>query len=392
MKVSVIGQGYVGLPLALSAAYYGKYEVVGVDINPKIVGALNEGDSHVEDIEPGFLKLAIESLRYRAENDFDSITYADVIVICVPTPLTSSGNPDLSHLEFATRSVAPKLKSGSLVIIESTVSPGTTRNFVGKILSENGGRFELAYSPERIDPANQVWNITNTPKLVGGITEKAKDLALKFYNSFIEVVIPASSVEVVETAKLLENSFRLINISFINEMAEFCWKLGIDVREVISAAATKPYGFMPFHPGPGVGGHCIPVDPVYLSWKAKEVGASSKFIDLAVSVNKNLPFFFIEIARKKLGTIQNKNIILIGVAYKPNIADVRETAALDILLEFRLAGANVFWHDNLVKNWNNEMSSSLTNKYDLAILVNPHSSTDLTLLGTTPILDTRGGY
>jgi UDP-N-acetyl-D-glucosamine dehydrogenase len=391
MKIAVIGQGYVGLPLAIAAAKAG-HEVVGIDQKVSLVAALNSGKSPIGDIADSDMQEVISLGNYRAENGFDGISASEIVVVCVPTPLNSEHQPDLAPLTSATESIAQNMRDGALVIIESTVSPGTTRGLIAGILDNTGRSYELAYSPERIDPANPKWKISNTPKLVAGMTESATQRAVTFYSTFIETVIKGSSPEVIETAKLLENSFRLINISFINELAEFCWKMNIDVREVVDAAATKPYGFMPFYPSAGVGGHCIPVDPSYLVAKAKEIGASTKFIDLANSFNSSLPVYFTGVAAGLLGTLKNKKILLVGIAYKPNVSDVRETPAEGLIQALRKAGAEVLWHDNMVQNWRGEESVALSEKYDLAILVNPHSGTSLQVLGKTPVLDTRGGY
>ena len=389
--LSVIGQGYVGMPLALAAASAG-HATVGIDLNPKIVSSVTSLHSPIEDISDAQIEVAYASGRYRITNTYECIKESEIVVICVPTPLDAAGMPDLTFLKAAVSEVSDNLKDGALVVIESTVAPGTTRDFVAPILDVANVGYELAYSPERIDPANKKWNVTNTPKLVAGITSLATHRASNFYQTFVSDVVQGSSVEVIETAKLLENSFRLINISFINEIAEICLKMKIDVREVIDAASTKPYGFMAFYPGAGVGGHCIPVDPSYLSSKAKEIGASTRFIDLANQVNHELPDYFTKIAAKALGEIKNKNILIVGVAYKSDVSDIRETPALDLIRALRNAGAQVSWHDDLVQEWNGEKSAPLATTYDLAILVNPHTGTDLSKLGSVRILDTRGGY
>ena len=391
MKVAIVGQGYVGLPLAIAAASAG-HSVIGIDSNPKLVAKLNGGRSPITDIADALIVKCQESGNYSATDTFESIRQAEVIVICVPTPLDDSYNPDLAPLQSALSSVTPNLQGGSLVIVESTVAPGTTRTIVAELLSVSGVDFDLAYSPERIDPANQTWNVTNTPKLVAGLTQNAADRAANFYQTFVNSVTIGSSLEVIETAKLLENSFRLINISFINEIAQFCAALKIDAREVIDAAATKPYGFMPFYPSAGVGGHCIPVDPIYLLKKAEELGVPSRFIDLAHEVNLSLPSYFAGVADGILNGLANKKILVIGIAYKPDVADSRETPAKGLMATLRAAGAQVSWHDDLVQVWNGESSSPISDAYHLAILVNPHSHSDLTLLGSVPVLNTRGGY
>ena len=391
MKVAIVGQGYVGLPLTIAAAKAG-HQVVGIDSNATLIATLAAGKSSIGDISDTDTAGALQSGRYQVTDSFEPVRSAEIVVICVPTPLDSVYNPDLSHLQSALKSIAQNLSAGTLVINESTIAPGTTRTTIAELLNTAGVQFDLAYSPERIDPANKTWNITNTPKLVAGLTEAAAQRAVAFYQSFVESVTLGSSLEVIETAKLLENSFRLVNISFINEIAQFCAAMKIDVREVIAASATKPYGFMPFFPSAGAGGHCIPVDPKYLSFKASEMGVPSRFIDLAHEINLSLPSFFLGVATGMLGNLKEKKILVVGVAYKPDVADIRESPAKALISAFRQVGATVTWHDDLVKEWNNESSTPITDSHDLAILVNPHSHCDLTLLGATPVLNTRGGY
>ncbi len=391
MQVVIVGQGYVGLPLAIAAAQAG-HLVTGVDKSSDLVATIAQGISPIGDIKNQEISSAQQSGNYTISDNFDSVKKAEVVIICVPTPLDEDHNPDLSYLESALGSVAENLNPNTLVINESTVAPGTTRKTIASILSTANISFDLAYSPERIDPANLKWNIKNTPKLVAGLTNSAAEKAAAFYKTFIAEVTIGSSLEVIETAKLLENSFRLVNISFINEIAQFCAKLNIDIREVVDAAATKPYGFMPFYPSAGVGGHCIPVDPIYLSTKSDEIGIPSRFIDLAQEINLNLPAYFAGVATGMLGTLAKKKILVVGVAYKPDVADTRETPAHDLVASLRVQGAIVSWHDDLVQSWNGESSTPLSNQYDLAILVNPHSNCDLSLLGSTPVLNTRGGY
>jgi len=391
MKVAIVGQGYVGLPLTIAAAKAG-HQVVGIDSNATLIATLAAGKSSIGDISDTDTAGALQSGRYQVTDSFEPVRSAEIVVICVPTPLDSAYNPDLSHLESALKSIAQNLSAGTLVINESTIAPGTTRTTIAELLNTAGVQFDLAYSPERIDPANKTWNITNTPKLVAGLTEVAAQRAVAFYQSFVESVTLGSSLEVIETAKLLENSFRLVNISFINEIAQFCAAMKIDVREVIAASATKPYGFMPFFPSAGAGGHCIPVDPKYLSFKASEMGVPSRFIDLAHEINLSLPSFFLGVATGMLGNLKEKKILVVGVAYKPDVADIRESPAKALISAFRQVGATVTWHDDLVKEWNNESSTPITDSHDLAILVNPHSHCDLSLLGSIPTLNTHGGY
>jgi UDP-N-acetyl-D-glucosamine dehydrogenase len=391
MKVSVIGQGYVGLPLALALANSG-HKVSGIDLDQKLVEKIVAGKSPIIDISDQEITDALSSGKLTISGEFDSVANSEVVVICVPTPLDGENRPDLSFLKAATNSVAKNLQKGALVINESTVSPGTTRGLIKEILDEAGVEYDLAYSPERIDPANKTWKVTNTPKLVAGFTPNATERAANFYRTFVETVETGSSLEVVETAKLLENSFRLVNISFINEIAQFCAALKIDVREVVDAAATKPYGFMPFYPSAGVGGHCIPVDPSYLVAKAEELGAPTRFIDLANDVNRSLASYFTGVAAGILGGLQSRKILVVGIAYKPEVSDVRETPAAGLIIELRSKGAEVAWHDDLVKEWNGEKSAPLSPNYDLVVLANPHSGTDLSALTSAKVLNTRGGY
>jgi UDP-N-acetyl-D-glucosamine dehydrogenase len=393
MKITVVGQGYVGLPLAIAAVNVG-YTVYGLDNNEDKINSLSKGISIVEDLTDDVIKESIDSKRYLPTTDKGVVADSEIILICLPTPLSLDHKPDLAALTSAITTVGKNLKAGTLVIVESTIEPGTCRNVLLPILIEESGLgvsdFELAYSPERIDPTNKKWSINNTPKLVAGLTDSAADKAEVFYGKFISKVTKCSSLEIAETAKLLENSFRLVNISFVNELAIFCQKIGVDINEVISAAATKPYGFMPFYPSVGVGGHCIPVDPIYLAHASKAVGATSRFIELADQINQEMPGYFVGRAEEKLGGLQNKSVLVVGVSYKPNVADVRETPVEALIAGLKQKGAQVAWHDELVKEWNGEKSVSLSNKYDLAILATPHDYLDLTKLGDVPILNTRG--
>jgi len=389
VKISIVGQGYVGLPLAIAAASAG-HNVTGIDLNPALIEKLQSGLSPIGDLMNDEIAQALASGNYSPTSRFDSISQSEIVLICVPTPLNDSREPDYQFVVSAASSIASQLQPGTLVINESTVSPGATRELVGKVLDKSGVTYELAYSPERIDPANKKWGVTNTPKLVAGITQSASSRAQKFYESFISSVIVGTSPEVIEAAKLLENSFRLINISFINEFAQFCDAMEIDVREVISAASTKPYGFLPFYPGSGVGGHCIPVDPTYLASKAKEIGAPTKFIDLANELNQSLASYFASRAAQMVSGLKNKKILVVGIAYKPDVADIRESPVIELIKELRAEGAQVDWHDDLVSEWNGEKSHSLNSGFDLVVIANPHSGTNLSQLGSTPTLDTRG--
>ena len=393
MKISIVGLGYVGLPLAVAAAS-SNFLVSGIDADEVKVLGVNNGVSTIEDIADLDLKQLVNSGALTASADFSVIKDVQIVLICVPTPLTQDQKPDLTHVKMATESVAKYLSEDTLVILESTVSPGTTRNLIAPMLAQFSGlklnQIQVAFSPERIDPSNKTWGVKNTPKLVAGLSQEACTRAIDFYSNFIDEVVRCESLEVAETAKLLENSFRYVNISFINEFLIFCQKLGVDVNEVIKAAATKPYGFMPFYPSIGVGGHCIPVDPLYLSNKARELGAPTRFIDLADQINQEMPGYFVGRAEEKLGGLKDKRVLVVGVAYKPNVADVRQTPVTALISGLKSKGAQVSWHDDLVKEWNGEKSVELKTGFDLAIIATPHTYMNLTKLGDTPILDTKG--
>ena len=392
-KIAVVGQGYVGLPLAIAAAN-ASFRVIGLDNDRNKVANLNNFISEIEGISSDELKKITSKGNYHATDDFSEIAGAEIILICVPTPLGNNGAPDLKFLIEATTKVAKNMSKGTLVIIESTVAPGTTRNMIVPLIKSESKlgdeNFTVAFSPERVDPLNDTWGINNTPKLLSALTEEGYHLAFNFYSKFVNTIIKCDSTEVAETAKLLENSFRLINISFINEISIFCQKLGIEVNQVIKAASTKPFGFMPFYPGIGIGGHCIPVDPIYLATAAKSIGVPTRFIDLAHQINQEMPGYFVGRAEEKIGGLMDKKVLVIGVSYKPNMADIRETPVEALILGLRNKGAEVFWHDDLVKEWRDEKSVALSDVYDLAIIATPHAYLDLTKLGDVPILNTRG--
>ena len=391
-NIAIVGLGYVGLPLAVAAAKSG-YKVFGIDINKKLVEVINSGISLIEDVSSKEVHRLVNDGIFEATSDFQAIKEVGIVLICVPTPLTLNNKPDLTYLESAIKSVSQYIKKDTLVILESSVAPGTTRHVLVPMIETYSGLnlndFHVAYSPERIDPKNRSWGVINTPKLVAGITPKAFDYAFSFYSQFIDTVIECESTEIAEIAKLLENSFRLINISFINEISIFCRILGVDVNKVIKAAATKPYGFMAFHPSIGIGGHCIPVDPIYLADAAKAVGAPTKFIDLADQINQEMPGYFVGWGEEKLGGLKGKKVLVVGVSYKPNVADIRETPVEALIFGLIQKGAQVSWHDDLVKEWNGEKSVSLSSNFDLAIIATPHDYLDLTKLGNVPILSTR---
>jgi len=391
-KVIIFGQGYVGLPLAIVAAQNG-FDVTGFDTNSSKVSQIANGRSPIEDISDKQISDVAQSGRYKVTSNAAFEEDIKVICICVPTPLGSDHKPDLTALEQAVTTVGKSLKPSMLVIVESTISPGTTRKVLLPILIETSGlseeEFHLAYSPERIDPLNKEWNIKNTPKLVAGLTNQAAKLAKDFYSKFVDQVVICPTLEVAETAKLLENSYRLVNISFINEISMFCQKIGVDINEVVKAAATKPYGFMPFYPSVGVGGHCIPVDPIYLSEAAKSAGAGSRFIDLADEINQAIPSYFVERAKQIIDGVKGKKILIIGISYKPNVADVRESPVISLIEQLQIAGAEVSWHDDLVRGWNGQESTPISAGFDLAIIATPHDYLELSALKNVPILNTR---
>ena len=393
MIITVVGQGYVGLPLSIAASNAGFF-VHGFDNNEEKIQSLKSGKSRIEDITDFELEQSIKLKKYTPTSNEQVISKSEIVLVCVPTPLSSNHEPDLSALISATTSIGKNLKPNTLVIIESTIEPGTCRNLILPILIRESGLnpdlIELAYSPERVDPTNKKWNIQNTPKIVAGLTESAANKAKEFYEKFVDTLITCSSVEIAETAKLLENSFRLINISFVNELAIFCNKIGIEVTEVIAAASTKPYGFMSFYPSLGAGGHCIPVDPIYLANAAKTAGATIRLVAVADEINQAMPGYFIRRAEQELGVLSDKRILVIGVAYKPNIADFRESPVDSLISGLKQKGAEVFWHDDLVNEWNGEKSVALSSDFDLAIMATPHDYLDLTNLGNVPILNTRG--
>ena len=390
--ISVIGLGYVGLPLAISAAQSG-YEVYGIDVDLGKVDSIKSGKSPVEDISDPEIQNAISG-NLKVGSDFSPVEVSSIVIICVPTPLDVDRKPDLSLIDAAVKSFAKHLTKSTLVILESTVQPGTTRDYLVSLILKYSALtpsdFNVVYSPERIDPANREWNLKNTPKIVAGLNPTAAKQAKDFYSKFVDNIVECESPEVAELAKLLENTFRYVNISFINELSIFCRSFGVDINQVVAAASTKPYGFMPFYPSIGVGGHCIPVDPLYLSDKARTMGVQSKFIDLADEINMQMPNFFVKIANERIGGLIGKKVLVIGVSYKPNVADVRETPVEALIFGLKEKGAQVFWHDNLVMEWNGEKSTPLDQGYDLAILATPHDYLDLKQIGNTPLINTRG--
>lgn len=385
MRVAVIGQGYVGLSIAVAAAKSG-HEVVGIDISSKLVSNLKTGKSHIEGVEDDVLQTLLSHGKYVPSDEFTSTKGCDVVVIAVPTPLDNSGKPDLAMLVNATRKLSEVLDKKTLIINESTSYPGTLRNVIGPILMGSGNlKHLLAVSPERVDPGNKEFGTRNTPRIVGALNEEGKRAATDFYLSFCDFVIPVSSPEVAESAKLLENSFRFINISFINEFSKIMEELKVPVSEVIDAAETKPYGFMKFLPSVGIGGHCIPVDPLYLQHIASSRGQTSAFLSIAQDTNVNMPLYVAKILEKRYGPLEGKRILLLGVSYKANISDTRETAAEGFSEALAQLGAKVNWHDPWVSNWRGEYSAKISDEYDLGFALAQHSNFDLRNWGNAPI-------
>ena len=384
MKISIIGQGYVGLPLAMAAVRVG-HKVLGFDLNEDLVKRLNLGFSHVEDIESTDLAEAVRSGKYHSSSDPNKLRDSEIVIIAVPTPLDQNRIPDLSFIKSASTLIGANLGSKALIINESTSYPGTLRELIAPTVRQNS-RDEIDHlfsvSPERVDPGNKSWNIERTPRLYAGLTPEAAKLTKEFYSGFCDKLIAVSSPEVAETAKLFENTFRQVNIALVNELALITRAIGISVNEVIEAASSKPYGFMKFSPGIGVGGHCIPVDPSYLAYSAKKAGVEPRFIELANSVNLQMPKEIVHrIKNENSGSLKNKSVLVCGISYKTNVADVRETPSAKLIDELREEGANVFWHDPLVSSWQGEVSTELTKKtYDVTIVAVLHEVMDKSLI------------
>jgi UDP-N-acetyl-D-glucosamine dehydrogenase len=377
MRVAIIGQGYVGLTIAVGAAGAG-HSVIGFDVNDGLVDQLNAGKSHIEGITDKDLVSFIAAGSYAASADASALDGSEVIVIAVPTPLDAQRNPDLSYVHAAAELIQKNVKSPALIVNESTSYPGTLRN---EIAARITGVDQLyASSPERVDPGNTQWGTKNTPRLIGGLTPAAVVKAREFYGSFCDAIIEVSSPEVAEAAKIFENTFRQVNIALVNEFAQISDALGISSREVIEAAATKPYGFMPFYPGPGVGGHCIPVDPSYLAHVANQVGVPATFIKRANEVNLAMPAYVVKrVIAGSNGSIKGKKIVVVGVSYKSNVADTRETPAAAVIDLLREQGARVTWHDDLVASWRGETSSPIAGA-EIAVVVTKHDGVDLTAI------------
>lgn len=393
MKVSIIGQGYVGLTISVFAAAH--HEVIGFDKNQVVVDALNAGRSHIEGVETSDLARWITAGRYKATTDASEIAGSNVVVIAVPTPLTKDRKPDLSFVEAACKTIGENLKTPALIINESTSFPGTVRDLIKPEIekySDGSITHMYAVSPERVDPGRTDWNQKNTPRLYAGLTPAASKAVREFYSTFCDILVEVSSPEVAEAAKLFENTFRQVNIALVNEFAQIAHALGISVYETLDAAATKPYGFMKFMPSAGVGGHCIPVDPSYLADTAARVGVPATFIERANEVNLEMASYVVDrVAADNGGSLKGKSVQVVGVAYKPNVADVRETPAELVIGELKKAGATVTWSDDLVASWMGETSAPLGGA-DIAVVVTLHSVTDpAAVLKSAPyVFDTTG--
>ena len=377
MKVAIIGQGYVGLTVASFAMH--NHEVVGYDNNAAIVSALNSGISHIEGVTSDSISKAIASGKYKASSTASDLAGAEIVIICVPTPLNEKRKPDLSYLESACKLIGENISHSVLIINESTSSPGTVRNLIKPTVEKySKAKVEHLYSvsPERVDPGRTDWDQKNTPRLYAGLTAEASKKTKEFYASFCDNLVEVSSPEVAEAAKLFENSFRQVNIALVNEFAQITNALGISVNEVLEAANTKPYGFTKFNPSAGVGGHCIPVDPSYLADAAEKAGVKASFIERANEVNLAMPRYVVSrVAADNGGSLKGKKVQVIGVAYKPNVADTRETPAEIVIDELKKLGAVVTWHDPVVKSWKGESSSDLGGS-DIAIVVTLHDVVD----------------
>jgi len=392
LTFGILGLGYVGLPLAVEVGKVG-IPTLGFDVDPGVVAGVNKGRSHIGDVP----SVEISELRnagvLEATTDMSRLAECDAISICVPTPLGKTRDPDISYILKAGESIAAALRPGQLVILESTTYPGTTRDVLLPLFEarglEVGKDFFLCFSPERVDPGNLHWQTRNTPKVVGGITPRCLEMAVAVYERFIDTMVPVSSPESAELVKILENTFRAVNIGLVNETAQIADRLGVDVWEVIEAAATKPFGFMKFTPGPGLGGHCIPVDPHYLSWKMRTLDYRTRFIELASEVNAEMPHFVVGKVREALNeerkSVNGSRVLVLGVAYKPNINDVRESPAIEILKELELDGAEVSFHDPYVPSFREEgrvwegveLTDEAIRGADAVLLVTDHADFDL---------------
>jgi UDP-N-acetyl-D-glucosamine dehydrogenase len=410
-RTAVIGLGYVGLPLAVELAQAG-YDVVGIDVVAEKVERVNKGDSYIKDVPSEALRAVVSSGHLKATTDFSVLSTCDTVDICVPTPLRKTRDPDISYIVASVEEIAKYIHPGMLVVLESTTYPGTTEEVILPLLSRDdfrvGEHFYLAFSPERVDPGNPRFNTKNIPKVVGGVTPRCTEVASALYSGALSTIVPVSSAKVAETVKLLENTFRSVNIGLVNEIALMCNKMDIDVWEVIRAAATKPFGFMPFYPGPGLGGHCIPIDPFYLSWKAKLAGFEARFIELAGQINGSMPEYVVarvaEALNRRRKSVNGSRVLVVGISYKANIDDVRESPALDVVRLLAKHGAEVVYHDDVADKRDHELQHLEAKSVDLspatlascdcAVIVTGHDGVDYKALldGVPVVVDTRNVY
>jgi UDP-N-acetyl-D-glucosamine dehydrogenase len=402
----VVGLGYVGLPLAVEASSSG-LSVKGFDVAPDVVRAVNDGNSHIGDVSDEELRATLSSGRLTATTDMEDLAGCDAVSICVPTPLSKTRDPDVSYVLEATHAIRRSLRPGQLIVLESTTYPGTTRELLLPELESTGLKvgedFFLCFSPERVDPGNTTWSTKNTPKVIGGVTDRCVERARALYGQFIDTIVPVSSADCAEMVKILENTFRAVNIGLVNEMAIIADRLGVDVWEVIDAAASKPFGFMKFVPGPGLGGHCIPIDPHYLAWRMKQLNYRTRFIELASEVNSEMPTWVFQKGQAALNhqrkSVNGSKVLIVGVAYKADISDVRESPAVDIIQLFEEAGAEASYFDEYVprlrigrKEYESvELADDVIAAQDLIVIATAHSGVDYERLlsGASCVVDTR---
>ena len=406
ISIAVIGLGYVGLPLAVEFAGAG-FEVIGIDTDAAKVGAVNEGRSYIGDVGSGMLSGFVVSGRLRATSDYAVLAGAAAVIICVPTPLRKTRDPDVSFIVDAAEKIAPYLTGGKIIVLESTTYPGTCEELILPIFTRAGKKlecdFHLAFSPERVDPGNETYTTKNIPKVMGGITPECTRLASLLYSQALEKIVPVSSSKSAEMVKLLENTFRAVNIGLVNEIALMCSKMGIRVWEVIDAAASKPFGFMPFYPGPGLGGHCLPIDPIYLSWKARLHDFEARFIELAAEVNSYMPRYVVSLIADALNErgkpVKNSKILVIGVAYKKDVSDIRESPALAVMEQLERKGADLSYCDPHVPRLSLgekaldacPITSRIFEESDCAVIITDHNSLDYEMIvaNSDLVVDTR---
>lgn len=405
-RIGVVGIGYVGLPLAVALAEAG-FRVIGVEVNAEKVALLNRGQSYVEDVPDSVLQPQVANNMFTCSTSYAGLVDVDAISICVPTPLRKTGDPDISYIVDAADQIAGLGATGKLIVLESTTYPGTTDEIILPRLIHNGDKVGedvfVAFSPERVDPGRRDYTIFTTPKVIGGVTQHCLEVAVALYGTIVEKPVPVSSTATAEMVKLLENTFRAVNIGLVNEVALMCDKLGLDTWEVVEAAATKPYGFMPFYPGPGLGGHCIPIDPIYLSWKLRTLNYTARFIELAAEINGHMPDYVVgkvaDALNEEYKSIKGSRVLVLGVAYKPNVSDVRESPAIDVILLLEQKGAEVVFHDPYVDDLTHEgittpaiaLSDEALHDADCVVIITHHDAYDWSRIADQAglIVDTR---